>query len=369
MNKWPLFLIIFLFSLNLISAVYVCEDYDDFSNPVLDLNKWEIRQDPEGRPLMDEYWIDSILNNFHTQQNTAEDRRVYLVPNHQFKTGDMVSYDLNVISKEGNWGNLIILTGDQYHRLSSVGYNGGPQSIDDTGLFHVEIEFFEDTLEIRTTRDVGENETHNISLTSPNGIYELYTGSFTGHNGMLHMDFDNFRICEGYVCEEHDFGLDIYTPGYISSNLRNHWGDQCVEFVNGTSYTYGECSGENCFLYEMLCEESNDLIITELKTTFDGVIFAKVNCPNGCKTNACIEPFESAPTNLQIAQANNEEVATILTSEEKLSTKNKLNRDVYQKDKEDVKIKRKNEVIILTVPYTQENSPLKRFFSLIWELF
>src|SRR3989338_8075540 len=73
--------------------------YDNFSSGSLDLNKWELRQDTEGQPLMNEGFVTSGV--FHTQQNTIGDRRTYLFPTRTFTTGDSLDYDFNVISKEG----------------------------------------------------------------------------------------------------------------------------------------------------------------------------------------------------------------------------------------------------------------------------
>lgn len=102
-------------------AVQVCQVYDDFSSSTLNTNKWEIRQDIEGQPFMEEYELDTNLKNFHTQQNTMGDRRTYLFPKRAFTTGDILSYDAETISKEGNWINMILLTGDQYARIGGFG--------------------------------------------------------------------------------------------------------------------------------------------------------------------------------------------------------------------------------------------------------
>ena len=48
------------------------EVYDDFSSEALDASKWEVRQDVEGHPLTNEYWVDSELKNFHVQQSIIE---------------------------------------------------------------------------------------------------------------------------------------------------------------------------------------------------------------------------------------------------------------------------------------------------------
>ena len=37
----------------------------------------------------------------------------------------------------------------------------------------------------------------NLTLTNTNGNYSLYIGSFSGSNGMVHMNYDNFILCSG----------------------------------------------------------------------------------------------------------------------------------------------------------------------------
>jgi hypothetical protein len=121
-----LLLILSVFLISFISATQVCGVYDDFSSETLDTSKWEIRQDVEGQPFMEEYGVDSDLENFHTKQNTLADRRVYLFPKRTFTTGDVLEYDTEVISKQGNWMQMTLLTGDQYARIGGLGYiNGG----------------------------------------------------------------------------------------------------------------------------------------------------------------------------------------------------------------------------------------------------
>lgn len=187
-----------------------CNIYDDFSADTLDMNKWGIRQDTEGQPLMDEYWVDSDLENFHMQQNSIADRRTYLVPTHQFKVGDKISYDVDLISKEGHYGQMVLLTGDQYIRIGIFGYNYGVQGYDEIGTSHIEISFEEDALVLNRESPSGETFHDELPLFHPEGTYELYIGAFSGHNGKTHMDFDNFTICtEKLSCVIPTDGMEI----------------------------------------------------------------------------------------------------------------------------------------------------------------
>ena len=193
-NKLSLVLLAVLL-ISSVSAVQVCELYDDFSSGVLNTSKWEIRQDVEGQPLTDEYWVDNTLNNFHIQQNIIGDRRTYLFPKHTFTTGDVLEYDFNVISKEGNYIQMDLLTGDQYIRVGIMGYSSGVQGYDELGISHIKIEFQENNFHLERTSPSNITLIDDLALTNANGNYELYIGSVSGHNGRAHIDYDNFEIC------------------------------------------------------------------------------------------------------------------------------------------------------------------------------
>ena len=188
--------LIFFSLISAVSAVQVCETYDDFSSGVLDTNKWEIRQDTEGQPLMDEYGV--LEENeefvFHTQQNTMEDRRVYLFPKRNFTTGDSIEYDINLISSEGTYAQMVLLTGDQSIR---IGMRGTAAGFDELGTAHMKLVFEENNLHIERETPSHNLLIDNLTLTNTNGNYSLYIGSFSGSNGMVHMNYDNFILCSG----------------------------------------------------------------------------------------------------------------------------------------------------------------------------
>ena len=171
--------------------------YDDFSSGILNASKWEIRQDVEGQPLTDEYWVDNVSENFHIKQNAIGDRRTYLFPKQTFTTGDVLEYDFNVISREGNYMSMDLLTGDQYIRVGIMGYIGGVQGYDELGKSHIKIEFQENNFHLERTTPSNITLIDDLALANPNGNYELYIGAVSGHNGKTHIDFDNFYLNGG----------------------------------------------------------------------------------------------------------------------------------------------------------------------------
>jgi len=175
--------------------------YDDFSSDTLDTTKWEIRKDVEGQSFVEEYGIDTVLENFHTQQNIIGDRRVYLVPTINFTVGDSIEYDVDVISREGHYGNFVLVIGEECTGLQPnrcifgmVGNSNGPQPFDELGITKASIVFYDDRVERNQLSPSGQSYTASIPLQNPNGSYQLYIGAVSGHNGKMHMDFDNFTI-------------------------------------------------------------------------------------------------------------------------------------------------------------------------------
>ena len=184
---------LFIISISTISAFNPsCSIYDDFSSETLNTDKWEIRQDVEGQPFMNENWTDPILNNFHTQQNSIADRRSYLFQKKKFTTGDILRYDSDVLSEQGTYANMVLLTGDQYIR---IGMRGPAAGFDELGVAYMELEFQENNLHITRETPSQVILIDNLALSNPNGTYEFYIGAFSGSNGMVHMDFDNFEFC------------------------------------------------------------------------------------------------------------------------------------------------------------------------------
>jgi len=198
-NAFPIASLIFILTILTSSSLTLspenvgCEVYDDFIRDIFDFNKWEIRQDVEGQPHIDEYWLDAGQDNYHMQQNTLADRRTYLFPKRTFTTGDIITYETDLISREGTYAQMTLLTGSQYYRL---GLRGPAAGFDELGVSKVRIEFEQNNLAIRRVTPSGGVLIDNLPLTVADGIYELYIGGFSGHDGKFHMDFDKFRICD-----------------------------------------------------------------------------------------------------------------------------------------------------------------------------
>ena len=196
--------------------------YDDFSSGILENNKWEIRQDVEGQSLMEEYGVLEEDNKsvFHTR-NTASDRRTYLFPNLTFTTGDVIEYDSTLISRDGTYAQMTLITGSQGYRLGMRGQSAG---FDELGIAHNKLTFYENLLAIERITPSGNKIFDNLSLTNKNGTYEMYVGSFV--NGAIHMDFDNFRIRRKSIPIDDKIVLINFEVGKYS------WKVECLDSKN-----------------------------------------------------------------------------------------------------------------------------------------
>lgn len=193
--------ILVIIFISFISASQICQIYDDFSSGNLDTDKWEIRRDVMGFSLTNEYWVDNNLENFHIQQSiiegqTPNQKHTYIFPKRKFTTGDILEYDVNLISKEGSYIQMVLLTGSQYIRVGIFGWwSNSIQGYNELGVSHIKIEFQENNFHLERTTPSNVTLIDNLALTDTNGEYELYVGGGIGDNGKVHMDFDNFKLC------------------------------------------------------------------------------------------------------------------------------------------------------------------------------
>lgn len=193
MNNKIILIFLSIFLISFISANQICEVYDDFSSGVLDTSMWEIRQDYEGQPLIADSSLDITEQNFHTAQDSIiGDHRTYLVPTQKFKAGDIFEFDLDFISANGN--SMVMLLIDNQNRIGLGGcWDGTCQPFQ---TYHIKLEFKEGVIKI--THDLWSDE---VSINS-NSEHEIYIGTVFGHNGIGHIDYDNFKLCKEITIEE-----------------------------------------------------------------------------------------------------------------------------------------------------------------------
>ncbi|MFH1824235.1 MAG: hypothetical protein ABH873_03300, partial [Candidatus Firestonebacteria bacterium] len=198
------------FSINVSAETFV---YDDFSGPELDLSKWffETELDPyaEGHP--DEYYVDTALQNYHVKQNTQSNRQLLVSMSRILQPGETLEYDVDYVSGDGNrvttfhinyvpnGRSLGYYMSEQYgcSYCGFIGFWNSPGSIgNDFGLYHFKIEFVDDFMRVHVTKPDSSVWTTVIygNQTSLEAPYKFTFESRTGHNGIMHFDYDNFVI-------------------------------------------------------------------------------------------------------------------------------------------------------------------------------
>lgn len=203
-----------------------CVVYDDFTTPPLDMDKWnEVVATDMGQgqtlEMVDEHYV--IDGIYHTAQvmpqqggTGRKDRGIGLVvTNHIFQYGDTIEYDVNYISGEGNRQSTMMLNGDAYS-ATLIGYWNGihPDGSNEYGIHHIKLTFLGyEGVEVEIVRPNGDINTwtqiYSKWGTYPSEEYTFGIVTRTGHNGLVHMDYDNVVICINNTEEVPEFSSVI----------------------------------------------------------------------------------------------------------------------------------------------------------------
>jgi hypothetical protein len=185
--------------------------YDDFSGSSLDATKWDLHEAGTS-----EYGINLTEQAFHTVVSDQGNAGTILRMKRLIYPGESVEYDLDYVSGTGNnihhsgindpicqgswedchgaWGDLM----DPQCPDCYIGFWNSPgRGGTGFGRYKIRMDFSEASmlLSVREPGGAYWNETFELSgLDSP---YQLDFASETGHDGLMHMDLDNFRIISG----------------------------------------------------------------------------------------------------------------------------------------------------------------------------
>ena len=200
-NKLALiFLAVFLISS--VSAVQVCEVYDDFSSGVLDTSKWN---EATTVGFTDEHFVNITAENYHVAQYSASHKDTKLLFNREFFPGDEFKYNLIYYSGSGNQYSSISPWGDDANAIiedcttpspgcGGVGHWNGDTAMGvQKGSYLVKYQFFENYMILNFTRPDNTNIWFKMSNINP--PYHMGVTTSTGHNGIMHFDYDNFILC------------------------------------------------------------------------------------------------------------------------------------------------------------------------------
>jgi len=197
------FLIGFVSSTNT-NSIATCRMYDNFNSGELDLNKW-FERTWHDRPFTDEHYVDSTEGRYHVAQHNRWDAETNLGFTREFNPGDLLFYEVYYNSGDGNHMTQPLVNGNyppeseeecpnRNAGCGTIGYwNGEPHLGTQIGKYKVKFEFLDDKIRARFTRPDGTSEIYNwIGFSDP---YVIEFNTHTGHNGILHMDYDNIIVC------------------------------------------------------------------------------------------------------------------------------------------------------------------------------
>ncbi|MEK6888521.1 MAG: PEP-CTERM sorting domain-containing protein [Nanoarchaeota archaeon] len=177
--------------------------YDDFNSGSLNSLKWT---EYPGSNLTTEQLTEhgvSISEEgipYHTASGIVADRGTALeMKGKTFTPGDFVSYNVNYVSGEGNRISTIRIDGNgTYTSLFGFWNSLGDGGVgNDFGKYSVRLNFLEGGIYPEITIPSGEVRTTRTIIPYPtSGINDHTFGivTRTGHNGMAHMDYDNFFV-------------------------------------------------------------------------------------------------------------------------------------------------------------------------------
>jgi len=167
---------------------------DNFSSSELNLDKWrEVPGSDINNIFLDEHGVQNGV--YHTANLIPSDKGSTLEMNNRvFKAGDIIEYDIYYNSGEGN--RISVISIDESTKWwGVVGFWNGAQPAGNTfGKYHVKVVFTSNGVDVFVTNPEGiklkmegfpqvSGETHTLGF-----------GTRTGHNGVVHMDYDNVKI-------------------------------------------------------------------------------------------------------------------------------------------------------------------------------
>ncbi|MBI4176665.1 MAG: hypothetical protein HY518_05645 [Candidatus Aenigmarchaeota archaeon] len=194
---------------------------------------------------------------------------------HQFAPGEALEYDIDYVSGDGNrlsriWVDDIPLDlrcrdVDAYNppgfaTTCDIGFWNGESEVGNMfGLYHVRIEFADTTATIHITNPNGTIWSHTTTqLLSP---HMVGIETRTGHNGIAHVDYDNFIITSAEpTSPTAAFWHFDESTGNIAHDETANKNDGTI---NGASWTT-DCVSGNCLSFDdisefVLVNDSNSL--------------------------------------------------------------------------------------------------------------
>ena len=174
--------------------------YDDFSGSELNLTKWNVSAGVDGFGPISNFNLDAINKNYHTEQTIAADGRVRIrLSNYLFGNGESLDYDVLLNSGSGNYISRVVINDVPLDvsglcpYCAAIGYWGQPMAEGDAvGKYHIRLSFNQSNTTIKIIRP--DNTFTFYQASNYNAPFVFAIETTTGHNGITHVDYDNFII-------------------------------------------------------------------------------------------------------------------------------------------------------------------------------
>lgn len=202
--KLLFFLGLFILSISMISSAnYSWRLYDDFSSGSLDTNKWIEYKGFQVNIFTDEHFVNATEGAYHINQSVQGDRETNLKPNRSFTSGEAFSYQVLYKGGSGNHFSQPLINGNypptQIEPCLAPGgcgpigfWNGVPDFGAQIGIYNITYEFSSNQVKMNATRPDGISIVN--TFTGNSEPYNLSINTHTGNNGLMHFDFDNFKL-------------------------------------------------------------------------------------------------------------------------------------------------------------------------------
>jgi hypothetical protein len=204
--KKAIILATFILSFVMQSAFASAYVYDDFSTGTLNTSKWTEEIAYNGIAHVDEHYVNTTEQAYHTAQLTHAHRGTFLKMDRLINTGETVEFDVMLHNISGNAQSWIWYDGPPENGTYTtpcstpssgcgiIGHWNGDHDVGSSlGRYHIKLVYGENHVNATYTRPDNTTLEHQFVLT-PSSTHMFGVATRTGHNGIIHVDYDNFTI-------------------------------------------------------------------------------------------------------------------------------------------------------------------------------
>jgi hypothetical protein len=149
---------------------------------------------PKGYPTSDV--VEYTDGTYVTKQLTKRDSEIRLRMNYAPKTGDIIEYDVNHISGEGNYMSRLVINDfyldEQLSGDGAIGFWNGVHGYGNAlGIYHIKVQYSNTQVIVDVATPSGSNKEDTVGRTGTNSFA---VESHSGDNGLFEFDYSNFKV-------------------------------------------------------------------------------------------------------------------------------------------------------------------------------